>query len=282
MRNIWWVAVFFLVLAVFTFPVILLSQQYKFEISIYLQAIIVLITSVICQRMRRHSFNELLGTPGFGWIKELFKGLLLGGGLMFAPAICLWLMGVVSWQQQTFDGMSLINATAIFVFVSIAEELLFRGFVFQRFVGGIGIWPAQIIMAAYFLLNHINNPGIEGNIKLLAGFNIFLASILFGFAFIKTGSLAMPIGIHFMANWTQGVLLGFGVSGNEQVSFLKPVFKETSPLLTGGKFGLEASLPGLLFLILFLLILYKWKPVSRPKDREIVPFIPKKFMEKSQ
>ena len=34
----------------------------------------------------------------------------------------------------------------------------------------------------------------------------------------------MPIGLHFMANWAQGTLLGFGVSGNEETSLLKPVF----------------------------------------------------------
>jgi uncharacterized protein len=68
---------------------------------------------------------------------------------------------------------------------------------------------AQLPMAGYFLLIHMNNPGITGNTKLLASANIFLASIMFGLAFIRTGSLAL----HFIANWAQGTLLGFGVSG---------------------------------------------------------------------
>jgi dTDP-glucose 4,6-dehydratase len=41
----------------------------------------------------------------------------------------------------------------------------------------------------------------DGATKLLASVNIFVASLLFGLAFIKTKNLAMSIGIHFMANW---------------------------------------------------------------------------------
>ena len=72
----------------------------------------------------------------------------------------------------------------------------------------------------------------------------------------------MPIGMHFMANWVQGVLLGFGVSGNEQAGFLKPIFNSASAWLTGGAFGLEASIPGLIAVIITIIILYKWKPAK--------------------
>lgn len=54
----------------------------------------------------------------------------------------------------------------------------------------------------------------------------------------------MPIGIHFAANWVQGTLLGFGVSGNEDPGLLHPVFNSAPAWLTGGQFGLEAVYPG--------------------------------------
>ncbi|MBK6989196.1 MAG: CPBP family intramembrane metalloprotease [Bacteroidetes bacterium] len=66
-----------------------------------------------------------------------------------------------------------------------------------------------------------------------------LASMLFGLTYIRTKSLALPIGMHFMANWTQGSLLGFGVSGNHEESLLTPEFLNTSDLFTGGMFGLK-------------------------------------------
>jgi hypothetical protein len=124
---------------------------------------------------------------------------------------------------------------------------------------------AQLLMAGYFLLIHMNNPGMTGNIKLLASANIFLASILFGLAFVKTKSLFMPLALHFMVNWVQGTLFGFGVSGNEQASLLKPVFNKAPQWLTGGSFGLEASIPGLVTVIATTLFLYRWKPLSELK-----------------
>jgi hypothetical protein len=101
-----------------------------------------------------------------------------------------------------------------------------------------------------FLLTHIGNPGMTGSIMVFASINIFLASLMFGLAFLRTKSLAMPIGFHFMANWAQGVLLGFGVSGMEQASILKPIFNGAPDWLTGGSFGLEASIPGMISIII--------------------------------
>ena len=57
--------------------------------------------------------------------------------------------------------------------------------------------------------------------------------------------VTLPIGLHFMANAVQGVVLGFGVSGEAEPSLLEPHFLSASEWLTGGAFGLEASLPGL-------------------------------------
>jgi hypothetical protein len=150
----------------------------------------------------------------------------------------------------------------LFLFAGVAatEELLFRGFVFQRLISGVGQWPTQLITAAFFLLTHLNNPGMTGGVKVMASVNIFLASILFGLAFIRTRGLAMPLGLHWMANWMQGGVLGFGVSGTQQLGLLQPVFGEAPAWLTGGQFGLEASLPGLICIVVTLLLLKNWTP----------------------
>lgn len=151
----------------------------------------------------------------------------------------------------------------VFAGVAAAEELLFRGFVFQRLISGLGQWPAQLITATFFLLTHMNNPGMTGSIKIMASANIFLASILFGLTFIRTRSLAMTLRLHWMANWMQGGVLGFGVSGTEHLGLLKPVFGEAAAWLTGAQFGLEASLPGLISLLAILFISYRWKNAHR-------------------
>lgn len=42
----------------------------------------------------------------------------------------------------------------------------------------------------------------------------------------------------------QGGVLGFGVSGAEQLGLLQPIFRGVPDWLTGGPFGLEASVLG--------------------------------------
>ncbi len=96
---------------------------------------------------------------------------------------------------------------------------------------------------------------MTGSVRILASTNIFLASILFGLAYIRTQSLALPLGMHFMANLVQGIVLGFAVSGTDQSGLLIPVFAEVPEWLTGGQFGLEASVFGLFFVVIAIVIL---------------------------
>ncbi len=259
LRNLWWVALFFLILAAITIPLVLLSQHYAFELSIFYQVIIITVVSIVCQAIIRQPLDELFGTFNINWIRSLSKGLLIGAALMLVPALILLLAGV-RWIANPLDLSAILPITVLFIAYAVSEELLFRGFIFQRLIAALGEWPAQLIISGLFMVAHLDNPGMTGTIKVLASINIFLASILFGLAFIKTRSLALPIGIHFMANWVQGILLGFGVSGNQQASFLKPVLNDAPVWLTGGNFGLEASVPGLVSVIITIVFLYKWRP----------------------
>jgi len=263
LRNGWWILIFLLVLALLLFPTLLTAQQNSKEVSIGLQAIIIILASITCQLLRRRPMAELTGKFNVRWLKELFIGGLIGSALMLVPALILGIFGWVRWQWNPEGVSILLPSLFLFAGVAVAEELLFRGFVFQRLIAGLGQCPAQLIIAAYFLLTHLNNPGMTGNIKVMASINIFLASILFGWAFIQTKSLAMPLGLHFMANFIQGGVLGFGVSGTEQLGLLKPIFGNAPIWLTGGQFGLEASLPGLICVVITLLLLYTRKQKTK-------------------
>lgn len=257
LRNGWWILIYFLVLAALLVPAMITAQENNVEVSIGTQAMIVIIASLTGQLLRRRPLTELFGTLNLRWLKELFFGGMIGSALMLVPALVLKIFGWIRWQWNPEGASALLASLLLFAGVAIAEEFLFRGFIFQRLVSGLGQWTAQLVIAAFFLLAHLSNPGMTGAVKVMASINIFLASILFGLAFIQTKSLAMPLGLHFMANFMQGGVLGFGVSGSEQSGLLIPIFREAPIWLTGGQFGLEASLPGLLSvgIMLFLLTL---------------------------
>lgn len=251
-RNGWWVAVFLALLAALLFPTILISAQLGHEITIWDQVLLIAVATVAIQLLRRKPVTEVTGAPNLGALLQLGAGLGLGFLLMAIPAAVLWFAGWVRFDVNPPDLPALGAAVALMGGVAIAEELLFRGVLFQRLIAGVGLWPTQIAVGLLFVLTHMGNPGMQGATLALAGVNIFLASLLFGQAFVRTRGLALPIGLHFMANVTQGVLFGFGVSGNAEPGLLAPDFLIDANWLTGGSFGLEASLPGLVTLVLML------------------------------
>jgi uncharacterized protein len=193
LRNGWWILIFFLVLAAILVPTLIVAQQNSMDVSIGIQAIIVMLASWICQLLRRRPLAELLGKFNLRWLKEFGLGSLIGSALMLVPALILWIFGWVHWRWNPASSSTLLSTVLLFAAVALAEELLFRGFVFQRLIAGLGQLPAQLIMAGYFLLTHLNNPGMTGDVRVLASINIFIASLVFGLAFIRTRSLAMPV-----------------------------------------------------------------------------------------
>jgi membrane protease YdiL (CAAX protease family) len=255
LRNGWWLAAFLGVLAILLFPTIIASAHLGHDVTVLDQTILILLATIAVQAMRRKPLWEVTGRLNFRWALHLVAGAGLGAALMLVPALFLWSGGWVAWRPTGAEVSALMAAVLLMAGVAFAEELLFRGVLFQRLIDGVGVWPAQLIVAAFFVLTHLNNPGMEGATRIWAGVNIFAASLLFGLAYVRAKSLALPIGLHFMANVTQGVILGFGVSGNAEPSLLAPEFSTQNAWLTGGSFGLEASLPGLIAVVGLLFLL---------------------------
>ena len=105
------------------------------------------------------------------------------------PALLLTLTGQLSWQWHGLGQTALLAALLLFVGVAVTEELTFRGFMFQRLIDGIGSWPAQLVMSAYFVLNHASALKQGDSWHYLAMLNIFIASLMFGLAYLRTRSL---------------------------------------------------------------------------------------------
>jgi len=220
-----------------------------------------LVATWVCTRLRKESLASVGWRMNGRWAKDLAWGTLLGGGVMLLAAGLLWAVGGVTWD---LDPHRSLRALAIgfltFVLVALWEENLFRGFVFQRLIAGLGVWPAQLILALFFGIAHWGNPGMHGAIKIWATVNIALAAVFMGLAYLRTRSLALPIGIHLGWNWTQGNVLGFGVSGTtSQPGWIHPIFHGKPEWMSGGAFGLEASIFGVVAVLLGIFLLWRWK-----------------------
>jgi len=152
------------------------------------------------------------------------------------------------------DWAALLQPLCIFLVVAVGEEVLFRGVVFRMIDERWGTTVALIVSALIFGFVHIinDNATVWSSIAIAVEAGLLLAA-----AYKWSGTLWLPIGIHWSWNFFQGPIFGFAVSGNETQSLLKAVI-DGPVWLTGGTFGAEASVPafvlGLAVSVLFLVI----------------------------
>lgn len=122
------------------------------------------------------------------------------------------------------------------------EELLFRGIAFRQLERLLGSWAALALTCAFFGLAHLGNPGATW----FAAFAIAVeAGVLLGAAYMYTRRLWLAVGIHAAWNFTQGWVFSVPVSGGSAPEGLLRTSFPGPEWLTGGAFGLEASVPAL-------------------------------------
>lgn len=265
LRNGWWILVFLAVFAVSQFayrPVSHALQRLGADTTWLapLPVIFLLFVTWVCLRLRRQS----LATVGFRldarWLRQAGCGITFGGAQMLAITTLIYFAGGVRFGLDPARGWAaLAHGAWFFVWAALLEELLFRGFVFQRLVDGTGTTVAQILMAVLFAVAHWGNPGMHGATEIWATIDTILGGLLLGFAYLRTGSLALPIGIHFGWNWVQGSLFGFDVSGFHQTGWLLPHMLDKPEWLTGGAFGPEASVLAVVVDAVAVLLLWRWR-----------------------
>lgn len=200
-----------------------------------------------------HLDGRPLGALGFPWSRDAVRGtglgLLVGGGLLGAAALLIFLTGGARFTADAGSAgeyaAQLLVTFAFFGIAAAAEELLFRGYAFQALVEGVGVWPAVLISSAVFSWMHGQNP----NITAVAFANIFLAGVLLALAYLKTRSLWFATGVHLGWNWVMATVLDFPVSG---LTFDTPLYDAAevgADWWTGGPFGPEAGFAGTLVLL---------------------------------
>lgn len=153
----------------------------------------------LANRPRPEQFG-LRGTrfwPAVGWTVLAFVGFVA-----FA-AIYTALFGVMSEQDpETLDALGVddgavllvLAALLVTVMAPIAEEFLFRGYMFTALRNWRGIWPAAIISSLIFGAIHASTTPPE-LLVVLAAFGFALCLL-----YVRTGSLYPCIALHAINN----------------------------------------------------------------------------------
>jgi membrane protease YdiL (CAAX protease family) len=182
-------------------------------------------------------------------LEDILAGFLIPALMMAAIFFLEYAFGWteyigLAWQQLTIDMFlpGLLIGLVTFIAVGWQEELLFRGYLLQNLEEGISLPWGILISSILFSAFHLLNPNTEQIIMVVLG--ILLSGLFLAYAYLRTRSLWLPIGLHIGWNFFEGPIFGFPVSGisSESLFLHAPIGPD---LITGGAFGPEA---GLIFL----------------------------------
>lgn len=261
-----WKSVFFMLAAMACFVVVgavgqVMPQALKpFAPS----AVLVAALGIAITRMATRMESATLASVGLQldgrFLRQFAIGILVGAALIAAAAVAVCTVGGVQLRAAAAPAPQVEAKLAVmFLGGAVFEELLFLGYPFQRALRGLGTWPAILVFSVLFCLGHLpGNLDVGLPLLSLAMANLFASTVLQSLLYLRTRSLALPIGLHFGWNLLQESL-GFGVSGlSSPHAWFHADLGHQPAWLTGGEFGLEASVLALVVLLLVIGVLMTW------------------------
>ena len=171
-------------------------------------SILLVAATALALRLDHARFSHLGLVPTAERIKECAFGFVVSAMLYVAVAL---VRGAQVGAQWTFAGSSAIPEACFGVIVAFLmlfpEELIFRGYAFQRVLSAVGAWPAILISALLFGAYHVVGSGMWGIGAFFQFAMPALGGVLFGWAAVRSKGLALPIGLHLGGNWVQASVL---------------------------------------------------------------------------
>ena len=197
-------------------------------------ALLIVLQKTVLRRLGERRHDDLR-------LADAARGLALGtlGAFVLFSAIVGIAAVLGAYRIVGWGGLDnwLFVLLAAGISAGFVEEFVFRGILFRWIEEFAGSWAALGVTSALFGLVHIGNANATWFSSLAIAIE---AGLLLGGAYMLTRSLWAPIGLHFGWNMTQGLVWDVPVSGND-VDGLVDARLVGDPLVSGGAFGLEAS-----------------------------------------
>ena len=184
-------------------------------------------------------------------IPDTLLGLVVGLVYMTLVVSTIVALGYATVSWRGFSWQVQWRAIMLFLAVAVGEELICRGVIFRWIDERWNTWAALIVSALIFGLGHLPNDNATWWSSLAIAIE---AGLLLGAAYKWSGTLWVPIGIHWAWNYVQGNVFGLAVSGNEVEDTILTTTVDGPDLISGGAFGPEASIVAVIFGVIFTLV----------------------------
>lgn len=151
------------------------------------------------------------------WMIDLLIGFIIGGTIPLGAVLVGIMGGWIGVKNVEYGltatflrdiGLALIMVMSI----AVTEELVFRGYVLTNATEGLRFrWiPQPMAIATAWGVSALAFALIHPAPRLVDGFHFLGAGSLLGLAYLLTGQLGLPIGIHAGFNFISGYVLPLG------------------------------------------------------------------------
>jgi len=206
----------------------------------------ILITSPVIRVALKKNPEQILFPFNNSWKKDLLNGILAGSASILFVFILSFIFGwtringllltvesVVVWLRTIWLAI-LVNATT-----AVIEEILFRGFLLSGLKEAWDERGAVFVSAVIFGASHLlaasaRNTNWLEFIPLLS-----IPGILLGWAYLRTGNLWLPVGLHFAWNLLQDDILNLTGKINRDTLFGLATEIVGPGWMMGTDFGIE-------------------------------------------
>lgn len=243
------------------------STDIAMTITMYLSFIGIWALTLLYMRFTKKN-RPILKSIGRNAAGNTWKNLLLGSVLGFGlNGICIlaaWLHRDISLHYDSFRPVAFALIFVSVFIQSSAEELVCRGFLYQRLRQSYR-HPAVAIIgnSLLFSILHLTNDGVT----VLSVLNIFIVGILFSFMVYYMDSIWCAMSMHAMWNFTQNIIFGLPNSGivSPYSVFRLDVSTANDSFAYNVGFGIEGTLLADILLISACIGLYLWQKTKTPR-----------------
>lgn len=197
-------------------------------------------------------YERLLFSMGLGkfpgWVRQALGGVAIGAALTVVAVLWIVVFGNLAVTLKVNSHTLALALLELFILstAAMSEELMFRGYPFHRLVETTGPVFAVVVMSLLFGFAHGGNP----HASRLAMVNTCAIGVLLCTAYLRTGALWMPWGIHFAWNTALGLVFGLPVSGLTDFAVVLRTRAAGPRWVTGGAYGIEGSVVGTIVILL--------------------------------
>jgi membrane protease YdiL (CAAX protease family) len=196
--------------------------------------------------LEKRELTELGSSNAF---QEIGLGSLIGFGLFSFIIAILWLLGLYRINGIDFALLSFMGALVGAFVSAFAQEMIFRAVIYRITEEWLGIWWALLISAWLFGLIHLSSAGATIFSALAVALQ---AGVVLAAVYALTHRLWMALGLHMAWDFANDGIFGVGVAGQsgQALHGLLQADLNGPKLLTGGAFGVEASIITLVVMLI--------------------------------